>query len=158
MNEELKQGKQVNAEKPPHLRSAQKYLRSFILAASLIGNGSLDAKAAGWEKDRGEPVLEFIIPSEGGWEKIGGELEKYNIWTSEKAREFFMKNQVRLDAGPFAAAKDYFGTLRGVKMDTSSFYENTLVIYYFNKDGKSVKCVQLHPTKDGKFERREFDY
>ncbi len=157
MNEKLKPGKQTNVEKLNFKGKAEKYLRS-IVAVPLIGLGSMNAIDQGLEKDRGEPVIEFVIPSEGGWKKEGGQLEKYNIWTSEKARKFFTKNQIRLDAGPFTSAKDYFGTLRGVKVDASSYYENTAIIYYFNKDGKSVKCVQPHPTADGKFEKREFNY
>ena len=155
MNEKIRAGRQVNAEEPILRKKAEKLVR-LIVAVPLMGYGSMgygsvDAVDRSLDKGMEQPSIEFTMPGSGSWQKIGGEYEKYNIWITERAQEFLNKNPIHF--GTAKMGTDHLKRFKKIEMDMDPFYESTIVIKYFNKDGKGGKRVQIRPTGDGKFER-----
>ena len=152
MNERLKPGRQVNAEEPNLREKAEKLFR-LIVAVPLIGSGLSNAVDHNVDRRQEQPSIEFTIPGSGSWQKIGGEYEKHNIWIAERAQEFLNKNPIHLDIGIEKIGTEHLKKFKRIEMDIDPFYESTIVIKYFNKDGKGGKRVQIRPTSDGKLER-----
>jgi hypothetical protein len=157
MSEELKPNNPKNLVETTIRENIERYTKAAI-AGLLINSASMNSIGQGLEKDRGEPVIEFVIPSDGGWKRVGGEYEKYNIWVTEEADAFLNKNPIHIDPGAIAKGNKQLENFRGVKIEMSRWHESTVAIHYYNKDGKSVKLVTFSLTEDGGFERREFNY